>query len=334
VPSAVACAEAPARAAIGRPGAFLCRRFTPDVEATLRERFSLTINEDDSILSPMQIAERARDVEVLFVTATESLRAETIAQLPRLRIIATLSVGHDHIDLAAARAAGIAVLHTPDVLSDACAEIAMLLLLNACRRGLEGDRLVRSGAWQGWAPTQLLGIGLPGRVLGIFGMGRIGRAIAHRARAFGLRIAYHNRSRLEPSLEEGATYHDTLEGLLAASDILMVAAPGAPALRGVLDARRLALLPSGAALVNISRGDLIDDDALIAALSSRRLRAAGLDVFANEPRVHPGYGKLDNVFLTPHIGSATEETRDAMGRMLIDGIEALGRGETPANRLC
>lgn len=334
MPSAVACVDSPARAGIGRPGAFLCRRFTPGVEAALRERFALTTNEDDSILAPSEIAERARDAEVLFVTATESLRADTLAQLPRLRIIATLSVGHDHIDLAAARAAGIAVFHTPDVLSDACAEIAMMLLLNACRRGLEGDRLVRSGTWQGWAPTQLLGIGLPGRTLGIFGMGRIGRAIAHRARVFGLRIAYHNRSRLEPSLEEGAEFHDTLEGLLAASDILMVAAPGAPALRGVLDARRLAMLPPGAVLVNISRGDLVDDEALIAALASRRLRAAGLDVFANEPDVHPGYRKLDNVFLTPHIGSATEETREAMGRMLIDGIEALGRGETPLNRLC
>lgn len=334
MPSAADCADTAPRAGTDRPSAFLCRRFTPGVEAVLRERFALTTNEGDGILAPSQITARARDAEVLFVTATESLRADTLAQLPRLRIIATLSVGHDHIDLAAARAAGIAVLHTPDVLSDACAEIAMMLLLNACRRGLEGDRLVRSGAWQGWAPTQLLGIGLPGRVLGIFGMGRIGRAIAHRARAFGLRIAYHNRSRLEPSLEEGASYHDTLEGLLGASDLFMVAAPGAPALRGVLDARRLALLPPGAVLVNISRGDLVDDEALIAALRSGRLRAAGLDVFANEPRVHPGYRTLDNVFLTPHIGSATEETREAMGRMLIEGIEALGRDETPLNRLC
>jgi glyoxylate reductase len=334
MPSVVACADAHVRPGSARPGAFLCRRFTPRAEEALRERFALTVNDDDSILSPSQIAARARGSEVLFVTATESLRADTLAQLPRLRTIATLSVGHDHIDLAAARAAGIAVLHTPDVLSDACAEIAMMLLLNACRRGLEGDRLVRSGAWRGWAPTQLLGIGLPGRVLGIFGMGRIGRAIAHRARAFGLRIAYHNRSRLELSLEEGAAYHDTLEGLLAASDILVVAAPGAPSLRGVLDARRLALLPPGAVLVNISRGDIVDDDALIAALASRRMRAAGLDVFANEPGVHPDYAKLDNVFLTPHIGSATHETRDAMACMLIDGIEALDRGETPVNRLC
>lgn len=317
-----------------KPRAFLCRRFTPAVEAALRERYELEVNEDDSILLPAQIVERAREAEVLFVTATESLRADTIAQLPRLRAVATLSVGFDHIDLAAAKAAGIAVLHTPDVLSDACADVAMMLLLNACRRGLEGDTLVRSGAWRGWAPTQLLGMGLQGRVIGIFGMGRIGRAIAQRARAFGLRVHYHNRRPLDDAQAEGAHYHPSLEGLLAASDILMVAAPGAPQLRGVIDRERLALMKRGAVVVNISRGDLIDDEALIAALRDGQLRAAGLDVFANEPNVHPGYRALPNVFMTPHIGSATEETRDAMGWLLIDGLAALARGENPSNRLC
>lgn len=317
-----------------RPRAFLCRRFTPAVEAALRERFELDLNEDDSILAPSDMVRRAQQAQVLFVTATESVRADAFARLPQLRAVATLSVGHDHIDLAAARSAGVAVLHTPDVLSDACADTAMMLLLNACRRALEGDALVRSGAWRGWAPTQLLGMGLQGRVLGIFGMGRIGRAIATRARAFGLQVHYHNRKALEPALAGDARWHPSLEGLLAASDILMVAAPGAPQLRGVLDARRLALLPRGAVLVNISRGDLVDDEALIAALRSGQLRAAGLDVFANEPNIHPGYRALPNVFLTPHIGSATEETRDAMGWLLIDGIEALARGDNPANRLC
>lgn len=317
-----------------RPRAFLCRRFTPAVETALHARFALAVNEDDSILASTEIARRAQGCAVLFVSATEAVDAATIAQLaPTLRTIATLSVGHDHIDLAAARAAGVRVLHTPDVLSDACAEIALMLLLNACRRGFEADRLVRSGAWAGWAPTQLLGMGLVGRRLGIFGMGRIGRAIAVRARAFGLQIHYHNRSRLDAAQEEGARYHATLDGLLAASDILMVAAPGAPALRGTFDAERLALLPEGAVVVNISRGDLIDDAALIAALQSGRVRGAGLDVFANEPNVHPGYRALDNVFLSPHLGSATHETRDAMGWLLIRGIEALARGETPDNLL-
>jgi len=317
-----------------RPRAFLCRRFTPAVETALQARFVLQVNEDDSILPSTEIARRAEGCEVLLVSATEAVDAATIARLaPTLRVVATLSVGYDHIDMAAARAAGVRVLHTPDVLSDACAEIALMLLLNACRRGFEADRMVRTGAWAGWAPTQLLGMGLIGRTLGIFGMGRIGRAIAVRAKAFGLHIHYHNRSRLDATLEQGATYHQTLDGLLSASDILMVAAPGAPSLRGTFDAERLARLPEGAVVVNISRGDLVDDEALIAALRSGRVRAAGLDVFANEPQVHPGYRELDNVFLSPHIGSATHETRDAMGWLLIDGIEALGRGETPDNLL-
>jgi lactate dehydrogenase-like 2-hydroxyacid dehydrogenase len=317
-----------------RPRAFLCRRFTPAVESALQERFALQVNDDDAILPSAEIARRAQGCALLFVSATEAVDAATIAQLaPTLRVIATLSVGYDHIDMAAARAAGVQVLHTPDVLSDACAEVALMLLLNACRRGFEADRLVRSGAWAGWAPTQLLGMGLVGRRLGIFGMGRIGRAIAVRARAFGLAIHYHNRSRLDAALEEGATYHDTLDGLLAASDILMIAAPGAPSLRGTFNTDRLAMLPAGAVVVNISRGDLVDDEALIAALKSGHVRAAGLDVFANEPHVHPGYRTLDNVFLSPHIGSATHETRDAMGWLLIHGVEALARGETPDNLL-
>lgn len=317
-----------------RPRAFLCRRFTPAVETALHERFALQVNEHDAILPSTEIARRAQGSEVLFVSATESIDAATVARLaPSLRTIATLSVGYDHIDMAAAHAAGVQVLHTPDVLSDACAEIALMLLLNACRRGFEADRMVRSGAWAGWAPTQLLGMGLVGRRLGIFGMGRIGRAVAVRARAFGLTIHYHNRTRLDAALEGGATYHATLDGLLAASDILMIAAPGAPSLRGTFDAERLGKLPEGAVVVNISRGDLVDDEALIAALKSGRVRGAGLDVFANEPKVHHGYRALDNVFLTPHIGSATHETRDAMGWLLIRGIEALARGEKPDNLL-
>jgi len=300
----------------------------------MRERYDLVINEDDSILSSNDIVARAQGSSVLFVTATERVNADVIEQLsPTLKAIATLSVGFDHIDLAAAKAAGVHVLNTPDVLSDACAEIAMLLLLNACRRGFEADRMVRSGAWEGWAPTQLLGKGLVGRRLGIFGMGRIGRSIAARARGFGLEIHYHNRSRLNEQLEAGAHYHANLDDMMRQSDILMVAAPGAPELKGTINAARIALMPDAAVILNISRGDLIDDDALIAALQSKKIFAAGLDVFANEPNLDPRYRTLDNVFLTPHIGSATEETRDAMGWLLIDGLKALQNGERPFNLL-
>ena len=314
--------------------AYLCRRLTEPVEAALHERFALEVNAGDRILPAAVIAREARGAEVLFVTATERIDATVLAALaPTLAIVATLSVGHDHIDLDAARANGVRVLHTPDVLSDACAEIAMMLMLNACRRGHEADRLVRSGRWDGWAPTQLLGMGLVGRRLGIFGMGRIGRAIAVRARAFGLAIHYHNRSRLDDDVAAGAIYHPSLDALLDVAEILMIAAPGSPALRGVFDAGRLARLRDGAVVVNVSRGDLVDDAALIAALTSGRLFAAGLDVFANEPAVHPGYRALDNVFLSPHLGSATHETRDAMGWLLIHGVEALSRGERPSNLL-
>jgi lactate dehydrogenase-like 2-hydroxyacid dehydrogenase len=278
--------------------------------------------------------QRAAGANVLFVTATESVTAEVIRALsPSLQAIATLSVGYNHIDMVATRAMGIPVLYTPDVLSNACAEIAILLVLNACRRGYEADRMVRSGKWSGWAPTQLLGKSLVGRRLGIFGMGRIGRAIAARARSFDLEIHYHNRKRLSPELEAGAVFHTTLESLLPRSDIFLIAAPGAPELKDLLDRARVRQLPAGAVVVNISRGDLIDDNALIEALQSGHVFAAGLDVFANEPKVDPRYRVLDNVFLTPHIGSATHETRDAMGWLLIDGLEALHRGEAPSNLL-
>jgi lactate dehydrogenase-like 2-hydroxyacid dehydrogenase len=318
------------------PGAkvFLCRRLTACVERALAERHHVTLNHGDAILTPAQIVQEARDSEVLFVTATESIDASVLRALhPRLHTVATLSVGHDHIDLATARELGIRVLHTPDVLSDACAEIAMMLVLNACRRGHEADSMVRAGTWPGWAPTQLLGKGLVGRRFCIFGMGRIGRAIAARARGFGVQIHYHNRGRLPAELEAGAVYHDTLESLLACGDIVVIAAPGSPKLRGLFNRERIAALPAGAVLVNISRGDLVDDDALIDALRQRHVFAAGLDVFANEPDIDPRYRLLDNVFLSPHIGSATQETRDAMGWLLIDGLASLQRGERPGNQL-
>lgn len=313
-----------------RPTAFLSRRFPESIEQELGRRFHLRVNHDDSILSVDELVHQARGADVLFVTATERLPADALFALQgSANIVATLSVGLDHIDLLAAQAAGISVLNTPDVLSDACADLAMMLVLNACRRGYEADQLVRSGQWAGWAPTQLLGLQLKGRRLGIFGMGRIGRCIAERARAFGLKIHYHNRRPLEDTGD--AVYHATLEGLMAQSDIFLVAAPGTPELKGIVDRERIALLPDGAVVVNISRGDLIDDQGLINALQTGAVFAAGLDVFANEPAVNPGYRRLSNVFLTPHIGSATNETREAMGWLLINGIDQLRQGKTPLN---
>lgn len=314
--------------------AFLCRRFTPTTEAKIAKRYKVIINEDDSILSSNALIRRAQGVEVLFVTATERINAAVINSLsPRLKAIATLSVGYDHIDLTAARENKVQVLYTPEVLSDACAEIALLHILNACRRGYEADQLVRSGQWQGWAPTQLLGKGLVGQRLGIFGMGRIGRSIAQRAKGFGVEIHYHNRSPLKDSLEDGAIYHPNVESLLSVSDIFVIAVPSSRELKGVITAKRLALLPEKAVVVNISRGDLIDDAALINAINKKKIFGAGLDVFANEPNIHPAYRDCNRVFLSPHIGSATEATREAMGALLIDGLDAVWQGQTPHNQL-
>lgn len=317
-----------------KPQAYLCRRYTEAIERALNERYALRINADDGILNPDEIVQSAQGAEVLFASATEQINADVLRQLsPTLRYVATLSVGFNHIDMAAAQELGIGVLHTPDVLSDACAEIAMMLMLNACRRGYEADRMVRTNSWPGWSPTQLLGIGLKGKRALIFGMGRIGREIAARARAFGMEIHYHNRRPLPAELANGAVYHADFDEALRHADVLVIAAPGAPELKGAINAQRLAQLPAQAVLINISRGELVDDDALIDALSSGKLFAAGLDVYANEPNIDPRYRELDNVFLSPHIGSATRETRDAMGWLLVNGLDAIYQGKTPDNLL-
>ena len=318
-----------------RKRAFVARRLTPLVEKAIAARFDVVRPEEDLPVSAATLASTALGCSHLFVSTTERLPESVFEALaPTLTAVATISVGYDHIDLAAARRFGVAVLTTPDVLSAACAEIAMLLTLNAARRGYEADCLVRSGSWAGWAPTQMLGLGLVGRRLGILGMGRIGREVAARAASFGMECHYHNRTRLSEEIEKGAHYHATAEDLLGVSDVLCVCAPGGPSLSGFLNEARIGLLPPDAIVVNISRGDIIDDEALISALLSGRVFAAGLDVFKGEPQLDPRYAQLPNVFLTPHIGSATTATRDKMGMMLVDGVDALARGETPSNQIC
>lgn len=315
-----------------KPSAYAARVFTPAVMAALEARFQLDVNWEDRAPSPESLKNAAKGCQYLFVSVTERVTAEVIDYLsPDLRVIATLSAGTDHIALDRAKAHGIAVVTTPDVLSTACAELGWMLILAAARRGHEAEAMVRSGAWPGWSPTQLLGRGIAGRRLGILGMGRIGREVAAIGAGFRVAVHYHSRNRLAPELERGATYHADAESLLAQSDILVLCAPGSAELAGFLDARRIALLPRDAIVVNLSRGDLVDDDALIAALEDGRLFAAGLDVFRGEPAIDPRYAAMTNVFLSPHIGSATLETRDAMGFALLDGIDALARGETAPN---
>ncbi|WP_237478275.1 2-hydroxyacid dehydrogenase [Lichenibacterium dinghuense] len=312
------------------------RRFAP----ALMDRFATAgawVNLDDEPLTAAEIAVTAADhaADALVVTATDRVDAALIAALPpSVRAIATYSVGHDHLDLDAARARGIAVLTTPDVLSDAVSEMAVLCLLGAARRAHEGARLIYEGRWRGWSPTLLLGRDVTGGRLGVFGMGRIGRAVARRlARGFDMEVHYFNRSRLAPELEDGASYCDSAADLLAVSDFLVLAAPATPETARFLNADSIARLPPDAVVVNVARGGLVDDEALIAALRTGRVAAAGLDVFDGEPALHPGYLDLPNVFLQPHQGSATVGTRVRMGELLLDSVEAVLAGREVGNRV-
>ncbi len=320
-----------------KPRMIVTRALPDALMARIADGFEAWVNPDDRTLDPCKLQRAAADwqPEVMLVMAMDRFDATCIGALPdTVRTLATLSVGHDHIDLDAARSRNIAVIHTPDILSDAVSEIAILLMLCAARRAQEGERMIYDRTWTGWSPTQLLGRDVTGARLGVLGMGRIGRTIARRASAaFDMPVHYHNRSRLAADLEAGATYHATAEELLAESDFLILAAPSTPATKGFLNAERLAQLPQGAIVVNIARGDLVDDDALIAGLRSGHVAAAGLDVFNGEPEIHPDYRALPNVFLQPHQGSSTVGTRVRMGQMLLDSIEAHLAGSNLPNRL-
>ncbi len=315
-----------------KPRLLVTRRLPPAVTARVQHDYDAMLNEADDKLGPDEIMGRIGEAEAILIAAGDRIDAALIGRLPaRIRAIATFSVGYEHIDIAAAKARGITVTNTPDVLTDATADIALLLLLAASRRAYEGERLIREGRWTGWHTTMLLGPGLAAKRLGVFGMGRIGRAVAARARPFGLEIHYYNRSRLIPDLEHGAVYHATPESLLQVSDFLSLNAPSGPETRDFLNTERIALLPDGAVVVNTARGDLVDDDALISALKSGKLFAAGLDVFKGEPKLDPRYAELDNVFLLPHVGSATVETRDAMGFTALNNLDAIFAGRAPPN---
>jgi len=317
-----------------RPRILCTRRMPPNVEARLGRDYDATLNPDDRIHCADSLLAASEGRDGILCASGDPLSAGVIERLPdSIRILATYSVGYEHIAVEAAKARGIVVANTPDVLNDATADIAMLCLLGAARRGAEGDRMVRAGEWVGWHSTMMLGVHVTGKRLGIFGMGRIGRAVARRARGFEMEIHYHNRSRLAPALEDGAVWHDTAESLLAASDFLSINAPSTPTTCRFLNADRIAHLPDGAVVVNTARGDLVDDDALIAALHSGKVAAAGLDVFAGEPNLDPRYRALENTFLLPHIGSASLETRDAMGYCCLDNLDAFFAGGPCPNAL-
>lgn len=303
---------------MSKPLLLVTRRLPAPVLEDAARDFELRLWERDEPIGDAFEA-WASGCDALLVMANDRLdriRLQSLAS--HARAIATYSVGHEHIDVGTATACGLPVFNTPDVLSDAVAEIALFLILAAARDTTAAEATLRAGQWGPWSPTRFLGAQLTGRRLGIFGMGRIGRAVAQRAAGFGLHIHYHNRSPVVDAPE--ATFHDTLESLLAVSDVLCVCAPSTPQTRGVLDAKRLALLPPGAIFVNVARGDLVDETALLEALSAGRLRAAGLDVFRNEPAIDPRFLALPRATLLPHIGSATEEARTAMGLIAVRSL--------------
>ncbi|HVP60807.1 MAG TPA: D-glycerate dehydrogenase [Myxococcaceae bacterium] len=310
------------------------RRLPEAVERRAARDYRLHANPEDRPLSADELVERSQDVDAVVCTVADRMNAGVLLRLPaRIRIVASFGVGTEHLDLATARARGLVVTNTPEVLTDATAEVALLLLLGAARRAYEGQTLLRSGGWTGWAPTQLMGRQLSGKRLGIVGMGRIGQAMARRARGFGVEIHYTDQRRLPPEHEEGAIFHPTVEELLPLSELLSLHAPSTPETRHLLDARRLGLLPRGAIVVNTARGDLVDDEALIAALRSGQVGAAGLDVFQEEPALHRGYLGLENTFLLPHMGSATIETREAMGFRALDNVDAVLSGRPAPDRV-
>jgi len=320
-----------------KPVIFVTRKLPEAVEARLVRDYEAILNPEDKLYSADELVEISARADAMLPCHTEKLTAEVIARLPgRIKAIANFSVGYDHVDTAAAKKKGIVVTNTPDVLSDATAEIAMLCMLGAARRATEGVALVRESGWKDWSPAFMVGSQTTGKRFGIIGMGRVGQVTARRARSFDMEVHYTKRSRLGSGTEAalGATYHATIEELLPHCDVLSLHCPATPETTGLLNAERLALLPKGAIVVNTARGAVIDDEALIAALKSGQVAAAGLDVFNGEPTdIHPAYRELSNVFALPHIGSATAETRDAMGFRALDNLDAIFAGREPRDRV-
>ena len=310
------------------------RKLPQAVEARLEQDYDARFNNEDKVYTSEELIELAAGADAIIPCHTEKLTAEVIQRLPdSIRAICSFSVGYDHIDLDAARARGIIVTNTPEVLSDATAEIAMLCMLGAARRAYEGEREIRTETWADWSATYQLGIQVTGKRLGILGAGRVGQIMARRARGFDMEIHYYKRNRLPANLEAGAIYHESVEALLPHCDFLSIHCPATPETHHLINAERIALLPDGAVVVNTARGAVVDDNALIEALRSGKLFAAGLDVFNNEPNIDPRYKELANTFLLPHIGSATRETRVAMGFRALDNLDAIMAGGEPRDRL-
>ena len=299
----------------------ITRRLLRSCEDKAKELFDANFNLNDELYSQKKLIEMSTGCDGILSALTDKLDAETINQLPEsVKIISNFAVGFGNIDLEAAKKRGIVVTNTPDVLTDATAEIGVLLILGACRRASEGIEKAREGGWV-WSADMLIGKQLTGTRLGILGMGRIGQKIAKIAKSLGMIIHYHNRSKLSEEKEQGATYHDNLNDLMKVSDVLSVCCPASKETINLINKDTLELLPKGAVVTNVARGDIIEDEALIDALERRKVYAVGLDVYKNEPNLNPGYLKHKSAFILPHLGSATKETRTAMANLAIDNID-------------
>ena len=319
-----------------KPLVIVTRRLPDVIETRMMELFDARLNLDDAPMTPDQLSEAVRTADILVPTVTDRVDARILEQAgPQLRLIASFGTGVDHIDLKAARQKGIAVTNTPGVLTEDTADMTMALILAVSRRLAEGERLVRAGQWKGWGPTTMLGHRIWGKRLGILGMGRIGQAMARRARGFGLSIHYHNRRRVHPEIEAEleATYWESLDQMLSRMDIVSVNCPHTPATYHLLSARRLKLMRPHAYIVNTSRGEVIDETALARMLEKGELAGAGLDVFEHEPAINPKLLNLDNVVLLPHMGSATMEGRIDMGEKVIINIKTFVDGHNPPDRV-
>ena len=319
-----------------KPLVVVTRKLPASIETRLMELFDTRLNTTDEPMSSHQLVEAMQEADVLVPTVTDRLGADLIAEAgPQLRLLANFGAGVDHIDLPAAKEKNVMVTNTPGVLTSDTADLTMALILAVPRRISEGERLLRAGEWSGWSPTALLGHRVAGKRLGIIGMGRIGSAVARRAKAFGVSIHYHNRHRVDSDLEAEleATYWESLDQMLARMDIISFHCPRTPATYHLLNARRMALMQPTAYIVNTSRGDVIDEAALGQALREGKIAGAGLDVYEREPAVDPSLIGLDNCVLLPHMASATQEARTEMGEKVIINIKAFADGHKPPDRV-
>ncbi|AJD50679.1 glyoxylate reductase [Thalassospira sp. MBR-102] len=319
-----------------KPLVIVTRKLPEAIETRMMELFDARLNIDDVPMSKAELIEAVKQADVLVPTVTDRIDSAVLAHAgPNLRLIANFGTGVDHVDLQTARSRGITVTNTPDVLTEDTADMTMALILAVSRRVAEGERMIRSGEWTGWAPTSMLGHRIWGKRLGIVGMGRIGRALARRAKGFGLSVHYHNRRRVHPDTEAelDATWWESLDQMLAHVDVVSVNCPHTPATYHLLSARRLKLMQPHAILVNTARGEIVDEPALTRMLADREIAGAGLDVFEHEPAVNPKLLELQNAVLLPHMGSATIEGRVDMGEKVLINIKTFVDGHTPPDRV-